>query len=459
MIHPTTFAAERLGLHVWSRFEEFFNAIAAGERKILLRSCNGAGKTTALAAIINWMLVHFEDSVVLTSSSSKQQLKRNLWGEIRRQARHADLYPDVRITDERIELGEKHFAVGISPAVAESAQGYHAPKMLIAIDEATAIDRDIMNAMLANATGAEAQIILAYNPIDRASFPYDAERSGDWKIIQLSAFEHPNLLNDAEIISGGVSRFWIRDRLAEWSSPAEANSTGSFEFEGNWYRKTAEVAMRIFGEWSEDESEGFIQPFLLHRSKTLEVLPGSKTLGVDVARGGEDETVFAFFDGGIQLPFRTFRLRDTQQIAHEIVRAYNEGFTIVTIDDTGIGGGVTDAVRAEGVPINAIHFANAPEGFFLGEGKQLLNARSEMYFVLERELRKKDIRLLDDDLLFQELASLRLNYSANRTAYSFESKEELRKRLARSPDRADATALARYGIWIDREKQRIPVQF
>jgi len=48
------FAYDRLGLTKWKKLDEIFKAVEAGHRKILIRSCNGAGKTAALAAICNW---------------------------------------------------------------------------------------------------------------------------------------------------------------------------------------------------------------------------------------------------------------------------------------------------------------------------------------------------------------------------------------------------------------------
>src|SRR5271170_6149678 len=91
------FAEDKLKLNVWSKMKEIFEAVApadgtAGSRKILIRSCNGAGKTTALAAICNWFFQNFPNSIVLTTTSSWIQVKRNLWGEIRKQARTGKLY-------------------------------------------------------------------------------------------------------------------------------------------------------------------------------------------------------------------------------------------------------------------------------------------------------------------------------------------------------------------------------
>ena len=56
--------------------------------------------------------------------------------------------------------------------------------MLIAVDEATGVERDIIDALMGNLTSRDAQIVLIYNPIDTSSFPYEAEAKGDWKLIR-----------------------------------------------------------------------------------------------------------------------------------------------------------------------------------------------------------------------------------------------------------------------------------
>jgi hypothetical protein len=111
--------------------------------------------------------------------------------------------------------------LGISPDVPENAMGFHAPKMLIAVDEATGVSRDIMDALSGNLTGANAQIVMICNPIDMQSYPYEAEQSGQWRLITISAFEHPNVVTGEELIKGAVTREWIEDRLKSWSYEVE----------------------------------------------------------------------------------------------------------------------------------------------------------------------------------------------------------------------------------------------
>src|ERR1044071_8988430 len=90
------FAQDKLKITCWPKMQEIFSDVENGERKILVRSCNGAGKTTALAAICNWYFHTYKDSIVLTTASSWTQVRRNLWGEIRKQARSAQLYKQKR---------------------------------------------------------------------------------------------------------------------------------------------------------------------------------------------------------------------------------------------------------------------------------------------------------------------------------------------------------------------------
>lgn len=433
--------------------EEIFSAIESGNRKVLVRSCNGAGKTTALAALCLWKLTQFENSIVLTTASSWTQVTRSLWGEIRRLARIHGEIAEKDIAATQIKLDDKHFAIGISPTQVENAQGFHAQHMLIAVDEATGVERDIIDALMGNLTSKDAQIVLIYNPIDTSSFPYEAEAKGDWELITISAFEHPNVIEGKELIPGAVTREWIDDRMFAWSyrvDPAHGTEQAiQLPWTGEWWRKTERVASRICGEWPEVGGEGFIEMSLIARSRSLEPIPGVRSLGVDVARSGDDKTVFAFFDGNHQLPFEQYQGKDLMKTANRIQELYNEGWKCIAIDDTGIGGGVTDRLRELGIEVHAIHFG-AGANNFTGKYKQTANIRTELYFCLEEELRRGEIILTHDRELDQELTAIRLAPDDSNGVYYLEPKEKISARLGRSPDKADATALARYGLKLDR---------
>lgn len=455
---PHYFAEHVLHLTLWPKINDIIDAVHSGKRKILVRSANGVGKTTTIAALCNWKLSTMPESIVLTTASSWVQVRRTLWGEIRKQAKLASLYEGVTITSAGIHISDKHYALGIAPNIPENAQGFHAPSMLIAVDEATGVHRDIINALWGNATGEDAQMILIYNPIDTSSFPFEAEARNDWHLITISAFDHPNVRTGTLLIPGAVTRTWIEDRMHNWSyevDPPEGLHPTDYEdpdelhrrfprhvylwWLNKWYAKTAIVANRICGEWPEDSSSGFITQEVINASLNVNEERGTKMIGVDVARSGEDQTVIAFFDGNTQLPFECTRGRDLMRTANRIKALFDEGWTLIGIDDTGLGGGVVDRLRELNVPVHAISFGAKPAKLI---DKELLNVRAELHFVLEDELRRGKIRLLNDVALHQELIAARL--SRPQSLYKIQPKDEIQRELGRSPDKADATMIARY---------------
>lgn len=448
-ITPAEFASEKLGLHMWSKFSAVFEAVQAGHRRILVRSANGVGKTTALAALCNWKLWTSPECIVLTTSSSEKQVKHNLWGEIRRQAFKAALYDANDITDTRIKLDEKRFMLAVNPAKPESAQGYHAESIFIAIDEATGVRRDIISSLIATATGDDVQIVMIYNPMSADSFAYEAERSGEWKLITISALEHPNILDENNDIKGAVTVRSTEERFALWSEEVEPESEDGVEFRGKWWRRSREVSRRILGAWHEDSGEGFIPRRLLNDSLIANAASGKKSMGVDIASGGEDETVIARFDGGVQLPFITLRTSNPEIIMKRIEEEYKNGFTSVAIDETGAIGRYTPMLAERGVKAHSVNFGAAPIGAYKAAHRRLANRRIQMYYHISEELRRGELRLVNDDKLHEELASVRLADSSESDRYCLEKKKFVKARLGRSPDRADATCLARYAPLLD----------
>jgi hypothetical protein len=454
---PSAFAKKKLNLTMWNKFSELFKAVESGERRILVRSANGVGKTTALAALCNWKLSTHKECIVITTSSSAKQLRHNLWGEIRKQAMNASLYEAHCITGSSIKLDEKRFMIAVNPAKPESAQGYHAASILIAIDEATALRRDILSSLIATATGDDVQIVMIYNPMSADSFVYEAERSGEWKLITISALDHPNVIKNKNLIPGAVTRGSTAERFALWSEKAEPDAEDSVEYYGSWWRKTQEVSRRILGEWYEDSGAGFIPRALVNRSLVADAIPGTKMMGVDVASGGEDETVIARFDGSIQLPFITLRTSDPQEICKRIAEEYHKGFTDIAIDETGAIGRITPSLAKIGVKAHSVHFAGTATGKYTTTHRKLGNKRMEMYYHLTEELRSGAIRLIGDDKLHDELCAVRISSTAEREAYYLEKKDLIKQRLGRSPDRADATCLARYAYLLSKTPIPLPL--
>ncbi len=450
IITPLEFAKDRLGLIMWDKFSALFKAVEAGHRRILVRSANGVGKTTALAALCNWKLSTHKECIVLTTSSSEKQVRHNLWGEIRKQASLANLYSAKEITDTRIKLDEKRFMLAVNPAKPESAQGYHAASILIAVDEATGVRRDILSSLIATATGDDVLIVMIYNPMSQDSFVYEAERSGEWKVISIGAFDHPNIKKNENLVPGAVTVSSTEERLAMWSEEVDEHAPGSIEFMGKWWRRSLEVSRRILGQWHEDTGEGLIPLKLITDSMKIRAESGIKTMGVDLSGCGKDETVLARFDGGVQLPFLTVHSDDIEEVAEVIEREYKKGFTTIAIDETSTVGMLTPLLLKRGIRAHSVKFGSKPLGVHNMKHRKLANSRIEMYYNILDELKRGALCLCSDQKLHAELACVRLSDTSERELYYLERKEQVRSRLGRSPDRADATVLARYALLLEK---------
>ncbi len=189
-------------------------------------------------------------------------------------------------------------------------------------------------------------------------------------------------------------------------------------------------------------------------------------MGVDISRGvGRDATVYTWFDvhsdgPDVQTKFNMTLNDDLMTTADKIKSEYDkceaEGVElIIAIDDTGLGGGVSDRLKRMNVPYFAVNFTQKPMKLF--PGKALANARAEMYFVLQSELLEGEILLRDFKRFHEELSAIRLEISALSGAYKMEDKITLKERLGHSPDYADATALARYALRLHKYAKKARV--
>lgn len=159
-------------------------------------------------------------------------------------------------------------------------------------------------------------------------------------------------------------------------------------------------------------------------------------LGVDVARFGDDTSTLTFRRGfdAKSLPAQTYKGLDTLALAGRVVAAANEHrVDTIFVDGVGVGGGVVDQLRGLGldsvIDVNASAKSDVPECY---------NKRSEMYYHLRNWLDKGAIA--NDGHLHKELTIMQYRYTDDRKL-RLEPKDEIKKRLGRSPDRADGLAL------------------
>lgn len=182
---------------------------------------------------------------------------------------------------------------------------------------------------------------------------------------------------------------------------------------------------------------------ILSRDAVLEAMKrkvkddGQIVIGVDVARMGEDRTVFWKRKGLATKEHKVFRKLRTTEVCDQLERfaEYDKEIEI-KVDDTGVGGGVTDDMKRRGYNVTPVNFGAVPH-----DKDKYPNLISEAWFYLETIL--KDISLPMNSDLLMELTS-RQWVQDSKGKRRVESKNEYKKRGYSSPDLADACIICYY---------------
>ena len=228
------------------------------------------------------------------------------------------------------------------------------------------------------------------------------------------------------------------------SQPSTLNSDSPapdiFVFKGRRYKPNNLFRARILALFPDAGDESLI-PIRWIEAATSDkrTLPadGYVRAAVDVARFGDDDTVIGIRTGPVVEPFSVVHGHDTMAVAQQVkLLAYERHPHSIAVDSIGIGAGVVDRLMQMGIegviPINVAKAAFDQENF--------ANRRAELYWGLRERFREGVIVIPNDEKLIEELASIRY-FIASLGKIQIESKDQMKRRLGGSPDRADALAL------------------
>lgn len=171
--------------------------------------------------------------------------------------------------------------------------------------------------------------------------------------------------------------------------------------------------------------------------------------GLDVARFGRDKTVFIVRHGGKVIKIFVVSEMDTMAVtgwASKIIDDYDLDTTAVDI--IGIGSGVYDRLEELGYDVIGVSVGASPTDE--DENKKFFNLRAQIHWNLRTLFKpnkdgKPSISIPNDPELISELSMITYKFSSERKI-RIESKDELRKKLGRSPDKADALSLAFFDL-------------
>lgn len=174
------------------------------------------------------------------------------------------------------------------------------------------------------------------------------------------------------------------------------------------------------------------------------------TVGHDVSRGGNDSTTYAPRWGDYYGELQTWpgvTIPDGPTAALKVHQA-NAGMMpgVINVDIIGYGSSSYDSLVGMGYHCNPVNVGSGSSYKDRSGKLTMLNLRAELYWRMRNALdptNNSTIALPDDAELLRDLCSARYQPMAG-GKIKVESKEDIKKRIGRSPDRGDAVMLAGY---------------
>lgn len=169
-----------------------------------------------------------------------------------------------------------------------------------------------------------------------------------------------------------------------------------------------------------------------------EVSPdGAIEVGADIARMGNDRIVFYKRKGLRMIQTKVYQHLRTTEVCDRLETFVNQDKKVlIKIDDTGVGGGVTDEMIKRGYNVMPINFGAKPD-----DPDKYPNLISEAWFYMASIIDQIQLDLDDDLLMELSNRQWKMDTAGRRRV---ESKDDYKKRGYRSPDKADALILCFY---------------
>jgi hypothetical protein len=211
-----------------------------------------------------------------------------------------------------------------------------------------------------------------------------------------------------------------------------------------WKHRPELIDAYVYGKW--EQLKGFV--FIVTRKMMTDafrvkaqVLSRHKIIvAVDPARFGDDETVIYVVKDNMKIYERILFNKSTMDTAGhvcQIAEKYNAG--LIVIDTIGVGGGVYDRVQ-ELSDIRVVS-CNSSEKATENNTNKYLNLRAEMWDNVAQMLTNQVVPICElDEELTRELTSVKYEFKNGKM--KVEGKDEIKKRLGKSPGRADAFVMA-----------------
>lgn len=492
------FVREALGVVLDSEQQEILSSVQHNRRtSVASGTARGKDFVAACAAVSflyltprwkknqNGEVELVENTKVALTAPTDRQVKNIMMPEISRlfnkaKARGVLLPGRLTTTDIRTE-NEEWFLTGFKADEHnhEAWSGFHAVHTMFVITEATGIVDDTYGAIEGNLQG-DSRILLVFNPNTPIGYAARSQKGDRWAKYRLNSLTAPNIVQKKIVIPGQVDYEWVIDKLKNWCTRIDKSEVqeelDDFCFEGVWYRPEDLFRKKVLGkfprvaddvlipiQWIEQAHERWEQA---HGREPINT--DIRMLGVDVAGMGRDSSCFCERQGIWVAPFQTHNsggTADHMAVAGQIIARRRKHIEmVVSIDTIGEGAGVySRCIEMDGEKyIISCKYSEAAKGRndkeltdITGQYK-FLNMRAYLFWCVRDWLNPKNNTgaMLPPDAQFDEEATeIRWAFRSD-GKIQIEPKEDIKKRIGRSPDKFDALANTFYPI---RNRQPIDI--
>lgn len=396
------------------------DAIASHKARVAVKSCTSSGKTAALAWLILWAIAIEDDIRILATAPTYPLLNRVLRTEVDKwYLKMPEVMQDVYVmTNDNIRRkGNKthrcDFATGSSDNE-QALAGGHSSNYWIIVDEGSAIDDYVYEVLMGTLSyGQGGRLLITSNPTRSTGFYYDLfnESNPFWKLHTFTAFDSPNIKQET------IDEF-----------------KHTYGEDHDFYR------VRILGEFPKATSTQFITSDEIDSSLNTQLeLPVyhhyPKVAGIDVARFGDDMTIFVTRQGPKILDITNFKGLNTMEVAGHMLTYWKQWqHDTVFVDGTGLGAGVVDRGREFDIPL-----VDVIVGSKSSNPHKYMNLRSQLWGSMKEWMGNGADIPADPDIK-KQLLSMEYGYNL-KLQIQLMGKKELKKKNGFSPDIPDAIAL------------------
>lgn len=239
---PVSFARLVLGLKLAETQRKILRSVR-NNRRTLVISGNGVGKSYAVAGSIAWWINTRPDSVSLLTSGSYTQMEDTTWRPLKVMMKVAqERYPiaqHARLLDSKppsIEFpADEWYFKGVSPRNPDGLEGRHNQECLVVIEEADkeAVDDQVFESAASSVTDSGDRMVAVANPPkDETNVVYHKMKSDRWNVVRFSSFESHNVLIDSgelddDPIPGLVALPIIAEDWEDWNDRSWPGFDGS----------------------------------------------------------------------------------------------------------------------------------------------------------------------------------------------------------------------------------------